>query len=79
MRVSGIKSLSIIHGTFFLVAITFVSQLLRKGGTRLMEPFMKLEVIVEERFLHAVLGDFAQHRSDILEVNERHELKVRNF
>ncbi len=41
-----------------------------------MEPFMKLEVIIEEHFLHAVLGDFAQHRSDILEVTERHELKV---
>ncbi|KAK4016807.1 hypothetical protein OUZ56_031775 [Daphnia magna] len=53
-----------------------VSQLLRKGGTRLMEPFMRLEVTIEDRYLHAVIGDFAQHRSDIIEVSERHELKV---
>ena len=51
-------------------------QLLRKGGTRLMEPFMKLEVTIEDRYLHAVLGDLAQHRSDIIEITERHELKV---
>ncbi len=55
-----------------------VAQLLRKGGTHLMEPFMKLEVTVEERFLHAVLGDLAQHRSEVLEVTQRAELKVHN-
>lgn len=41
-----------------------------------MEPFMKLEVTIEDRYLHAVLGDLAQHRSDIIEITERHELKV---
>lgn len=41
-----------------------------------MEPFMRLEVTIEDRYLHAVLGDFAKHRSDIIEVSERHELKV---
>lgn len=41
-----------------------------------MEPFMRLEVTIEDRYLHAVIGDFAQHRSDIIEVSERHELKV---
>lgn len=41
-----------------------------------MEPLMKLEVAIEEQYLHAVLGDLAQHRSDILEVTQRDELKV---
>ncbi|XP_046440167.1 ribosome-releasing factor 2, mitochondrial-like [Daphnia pulex] len=75
-----LHSLEVGHKTSELMvaaaASQCVSQLLRKGGTCLMEPFMKLEVIIEEHFLHAVLGDFAQHRSDILEVTERHELKV---
>lgn len=44
-----------------------------------MEPFMKLEVTIEECYLHAVLGDLAQHRSDIIEVSQRHELKVNSF
>jgi len=35
-------------------------------------------VTIDERYLHAVLGDLAQHRSDILEVAQRNELKV-NF
>lgn len=41
-----------------------------------MEPFMKLEVTVDERYLHGVLGDLAQHRSDVLEVTQRAEWKV---
>lgn len=41
-----------------------------------MEPFMQLEVRTEEPYLHAVLGDLAQHRSDVLEVTQRHDLKV---
>ncbi len=63
----------------FCSGSAFLPQLLRKGGTRLMEPFMKLEVTIEDRYLHAVLGDLAQHRSDIIEVTERHELKVDAF
>lgn len=39
---------------------------------------MKIEVTVEDRFVHAVLGDFSQHRSDIVEVTQRHDLKVRH-
>ena len=34
------------------------------------------QVTIDERYLHAVLGDLAQHRSDILEVTQRNELKV---
>lgn len=41
-----------------------------------MEPLMKLEVSVEEHHLHAVLGDLNQHRSDIIEITLRDELKV---
>lgn len=53
-----------------------VAQLLRNGGTRLMEPFMKVEISIDGKYLHAVLGDFSQHRADILDVTERNELKV---
>lgn len=41
-----------------------------------MEPFMKVEVIIDEGYLHSVLADFAQHRSEILEVGQRQDLKV---
>lgn len=37
---------------------------------------MKVEVIIDDDYLHSVLGDFAQHRSEILEVGQRQELKV---
>lgn len=41
-----------------------------------MEPFMKVEISIDGKYLHAVLGDFSQHRADILDVTERNELKV---
>jgi len=53
-----------------------VAQLLRSGGTRLMEPFMRVEISIDGKYLHAVLADFSQHRADILDVTERNELKV---
>jgi len=51
-------------------------KMLRNAGSRLMEPYMKLEITVEEQHLHAVLGDLAQHRSSVLEVTQRQGLKV---
>jgi len=53
-----------------------VAQLLRSGGTRLMEPFMRVEISIDGNYLHAVLADFSQHRADILDVTERNEVKV---
>lgn len=44
---------------------------------RLLEPFMNVEVTVDERYLHSVLGDLAQHRSQVLEISQRHDLKVK--
>ena len=41
-----------------------------------MEPFMKVEISIDGKYLHAVLGDFSQHRADILDVTERNQLKV---
>lgn len=52
------------------------TQLLRSGGTRLMEPFMRVEISIDGNYLHAVLADFSQHRADILDVTERNEVKV---
>ena len=52
------------------------AQLLRNGGTRLMEPVMRVEVSIEDKYLHAVLGDLAQHRSEIIDVTQRNDLKV---
>lgn len=34
------------------------------------------QVTIDERYCSAVLGDLVQHRSDILEVTQRNELKV---
>ena len=41
-----------------------------------MEPFMRVEISIDGKYLHAVLADFSQHRADILDVTERNELKV---
>ena len=51
-------------------------QLLRRGGVRLLEPVMRLQVAVDEGHLHAVLADLARHRSTVLEIAQRQELKV---
>jgi len=53
-----------------------IAQLLRNGRTRLMEPFMRVEVSIDSNYLHLVLADFSQHRADILDITERNELKV---
>ena len=50
---------------------------MRKVEMRLLEPFMNVEVTVDERYLHSVLGDLAQHRSQVLEISQRHDLKVK--
>nr|XP_057921068.1 ribosome-releasing factor 2, mitochondrial [Doryrhamphus excisus] len=49
---------------------------LRLAGGQLMEPVMSLEVTVEEEYLGTVLGDLAQRRGTVRDIQSRHDNKV---
>lgn len=48
----------------------------RKGGAVLLEPIMKLEVIVPEDFFGDAIGDLSARRGKIDETSDRLNLKV---
>ncbi|XP_033979133.1 ribosome-releasing factor 2, mitochondrial [Trematomus bernacchii] len=49
---------------------------LRLGGGQVLEPVMSLEVTVEEERLSSVLGDLAQRRGTVRDIQSRHDDKV---
>ncbi|XP_061476911.1 ribosome-releasing factor 2, mitochondrial isoform X2 [Rhineura floridana] len=49
---------------------------LKKADKQLLEPFMNLEITVGENHLGIVLGDLAQRRGSIQEIQSRHDNKV---
>nr|XP_042711877.1 ribosome-releasing factor 2, mitochondrial isoform X4 [Chrysemys picta bellii] len=49
---------------------------LKKANKQLLEPLMNLEITVSEDFLSAVLGDLAQRRGSIQEIQSRQDNKV---
>ncbi|XP_049593277.1 ribosome-releasing factor 2, mitochondrial [Syngnathus scovelli] len=49
---------------------------LRLAGGQILEPVMSMEVTVEEEHLGTVLGDLAQRRGTIRDIQSRHEDKV---
>lgn len=51
-------------------------QALRLAGGRILEPLMSLEVTVEEEQLSVVLGDLAQRRGTVRDIQSRHGNKV---
>lgn len=51
-------------------------QALRLAGGQVLEPMMSLEVTVEEEHLSLVLGDLAQRRGTVRDIQSRHSNKV---
>ncbi|XP_057674439.1 ribosome-releasing factor 2, mitochondrial isoform X1 [Corythoichthys intestinalis] len=49
---------------------------LRLAGGQVLEPVMSMEVTVDEEHLGAVLGDLAQRRGTVRDIQSRHEDKV---
>ncbi|KAM3874024.1 ribosome-releasing factor 2, mitochondrial [Diretmus argenteus] len=49
---------------------------LRQAGGQVLEPVMSLEVTVGEEHLGSVLGDLAQRRGSIRDIQSRHDSKV---
>jgi elongation factor G len=50
----------------------------KKAGLVLLEPIMKLEVVMPEEFMGDVIGDLNSRRGQVSEMTERGELKVVN-
>ncbi|XP_034094815.1 ribosome-releasing factor 2, mitochondrial [Gymnodraco acuticeps] len=53
-----------------------VHKALRLAGGQVLEPVMSLEVTVEEERLSSVLGDLAQRRGTVRDIQSRHDDKV---
>lgn len=53
-----------------------MKQALRLAGGQILEPMMSLEVTVEEEHLSVVLGDLAQRRGTVRDIQSRHNNKV---
>jgi elongation factor G len=49
---------------------------LKKGACRLLEPIMRLEVIIPEEFLGEVLADLSSRRTKINSINQRLKTKI---
>uniref|UniRef100_A0A3P8VZ93 Ribosome-releasing factor 2, mitochondrial n=1 Tax=Cynoglossus semilaevis TaxID=244447 RepID=A0A3P8VZ93_CYNSE len=49
---------------------------LKLAGGQLLEPVMSLEVTVREEYLSSVLGDLAQRRGTVRDIQSRHDDKV---
>ncbi|XP_013855003.1 ribosome-releasing factor 2, mitochondrial [Austrofundulus limnaeus] len=53
-----------------------MSKALKLAGAQVLEPVMSLEVTVDEGLLSFVLGDLAQRRGMVREIQSRHDSKV---
>lgn len=51
-------------------------QALKKADKQVLEPLMNLEITVDESHLGTVLGDLAQRRGSIQEIQSRQDNKV---
>lgn len=52
------------------------TQALRLAGGQVLEPVMSLEVTVGEEYLGTVLGDLAQRRGTVRDIQSRHDDKT---
>lgn len=75
-----IQSVNIEPGTSAAMVSACVSRCMLKAmklaGNQVLEPLMSLEVTVGEEHLSAVLGDLAQRRGTIQDIQSRHDSKV---
>ncbi|XP_051267678.1 ribosome-releasing factor 2, mitochondrial isoform X2 [Dicentrarchus labrax] len=75
-----IKSVKVEPGTVPVMVSACVSRCmlkaLRLAGVQVLEPLMSLEVTVGENHLSSVLGDLAQRRGTVQDIQSRHDNKV---
>lgn len=77
---TAIQSVTMEPGTSLAMVSACVSRCmlkaLKKAGGQVLEPVMSLEVTVGEEHLSPVLGDLAQRRGAIRDIQSRHDNKV---
>ncbi|XP_067107103.1 ribosome-releasing factor 2, mitochondrial [Osmerus mordax] len=77
---TAIKSVTMEPGTSLAMVSACVSRCmlkaLKKARGQVLEPVMSLEVTVGEEYLSPVLGDLAQRRGGIRDIQSRHDDKV---
>ncbi|XP_061071665.1 ribosome-releasing factor 2, mitochondrial isoform X2 [Conger conger] len=75
-----VESVCVQPGTSMAMVSACVSRcmlkVLRQAGGQLLEPLMSLEITLEEGHLSSVLGDLAQRRGAIHDIQSRHDNKV---
>ncbi|XP_053474017.1 ribosome-releasing factor 2, mitochondrial [Ictalurus furcatus] len=75
-----IHSVGVEPGTSLAMVSACVSRCMLKGlkqaGGQVLEPVMSLEVTVDEEYLSSVLGDLAQRRGTVRDIQSRHDSKV---
>ncbi|MBN3304340.1 RRF2M factor, partial [Amia calva] len=75
-----VKSVNMQPGTSMAMVSACGSRCMHKAlklaGGLVLEPLMSLEITTNEEYLHAVLGDLAQRRGSIHEIQSRQENKV---
>lgn len=75
-----IHSVGVEPGTSLAMVSACVSRCVLKGlkqaGGQVLEPVMSLEVTVDEEYLSSVLGDLAQRRGTVRDIQSRHDSKV---
>ncbi|XP_060769222.1 ribosome-releasing factor 2, mitochondrial isoform X2 [Neoarius graeffei] len=78
--ITVIHSVCVEPGTSLAMVSACVSRCMLKGlkqaGGQVLEPMMSLEVTVEEEYLSSVLGDLAQRRGTVQDIQSRHDSKV---
>ena len=62
---------------FKIAASTALQEAVRRAKPILLEPIMKVEVIVPDQFLGATTGDLASRRGQIASVNDRGALGLK--
>ncbi|MCJ8748710.1 hypothetical protein PDJAM_G00167890 [Pangasius djambal] len=77
---TGIHSVCVEPGTSLAMVSACVSRCMLKGlkqaRGQVLEPVMSLEVTVDEEYLSSVLGDLAQRRGTVRDIQSRHDSKV---
>ncbi|KAJ8286992.1 hypothetical protein GJAV_G00045770 [Gymnothorax javanicus] len=75
-----VESVSIQPGTSMAMVSACVSRCILKAmkqtGGQVLEPLMSLEITVDEGYLSSVLGDLAQRRGAVHDIQSRHDNKV---
>lgn len=55
-----------------------LQQVLKASDSCLLEPFMKLEILVAEEYNSSVLADLSKRRANILSISQKQDMKVIN-